>query len=111
MGALKYLTFTRPKITYVVQQVCLFMHDPREKHLHILRCIIRYLYGIQNHGLQLFRSPFGKLTAYSDADWADILTRDGQHPVIVYLGELNLMVFEKTKKLFRGRVQKQNTEG
>ena len=27
-GALQYLTFTRPDLTYVVQQVCLHMHDP-----------------------------------------------------------------------------------
>lgn len=29
VGALQYLTFTRPDIQYAVQQVCLFMHDPR----------------------------------------------------------------------------------
>ncbi|PNX67023.1 copia protein, partial [Trifolium pratense] len=28
-GALQYLTFTRPDISYAVQQVCLFMHDPK----------------------------------------------------------------------------------
>ena len=27
-GALQYLTFTRPDLTYAVQQVCLHMHDP-----------------------------------------------------------------------------------
>ncbi|GJV03341.1 zinc finger MYM-type protein 1-like protein [Tanacetum coccineum] len=26
--ALQYLTFTRPDISYVVQQICLYMHDP-----------------------------------------------------------------------------------
>lgn len=36
-GALQYLTFTRPDITYVVQQVCLFMHDPRLQHLQALK--------------------------------------------------------------------------
>lgn len=30
-GALQYLTFTRPDIAYAVQQICLFMHDPREQ--------------------------------------------------------------------------------
>jgi hypothetical protein len=27
-GALQYLTFTRPDISYAVQQICLHMHDP-----------------------------------------------------------------------------------
>jgi hypothetical protein len=31
-GALQYLTLTRPDISYAVQQVCLFMHDPRDTH-------------------------------------------------------------------------------
>jgi len=40
-GALQYLTFTRPDITYDVQQVCLFMHDPRTQHMIALKRIIR----------------------------------------------------------------------
>ncbi|GKB09871.1 ribonuclease H-like domain-containing protein [Tanacetum coccineum] len=41
-GALQYLTFTRLDLSYAVQQLCLYMHDPREPHLndmkHVLRC-------------------------------------------------------------------------
>jgi hypothetical protein len=29
IGALQYLMFTQPDITYTVQQICLHMHDPR----------------------------------------------------------------------------------
>jgi len=43
VGTLQYLTFTRPDITYVVQQVCLFMYDPREEHMHALKRILCYL--------------------------------------------------------------------
>nr|GFA07030.1 ribonuclease H-like domain-containing protein [Tanacetum cinerariifolium] len=32
-GSLKYLTFTRSDISYAVQQVCLYMHDPREPYV------------------------------------------------------------------------------
>lgn len=39
-GALLYLIFTRPYIPYGVQQVCLFMHDPRTQHLQALKRII-----------------------------------------------------------------------
>jgi hypothetical protein len=42
-GALQYLTFTRPDITYAVQQVCLYMHDLREPHLALIKHILRYL--------------------------------------------------------------------
>lgn len=30
VGALQYLTLTRPDISYAVQQICLFMHDPKD---------------------------------------------------------------------------------
>ncbi|GJV66933.1 ribonuclease H-like domain-containing protein [Tanacetum coccineum] len=33
-GSLKHLTFTRPDLSYAVQQLCLYMHDPREPHLN-----------------------------------------------------------------------------
>nr|GFA57920.1 ribonuclease H-like domain-containing protein [Tanacetum cinerariifolium] len=36
-GGLQYLTFTRPDISYAVQQICLYMHDPREPHLAALK--------------------------------------------------------------------------
>ncbi|GJW44130.1 ribonuclease H-like domain-containing protein [Tanacetum coccineum] len=42
-GSLQYLTFTRPDILYVVQQVCLHMHDPREPHFSALKRILRYV--------------------------------------------------------------------
>ena len=44
-GALQYLTFTRPDISYVAQQICLHMHNPREPHFHALKRIIRYFQG------------------------------------------------------------------
>ncbi|GKF35072.1 ribonuclease H-like domain-containing protein, partial [Tanacetum coccineum] len=36
-GGLQYQTFTRPDISYVVQQVCLYMHDPQEPHFSALK--------------------------------------------------------------------------
>jgi hypothetical protein len=69
-GALQYLTFTRSDITYVVQQICLYMHDPREPHLAALKRILRYLQGTLSFGLTLHRSPPADLVVYTDADWA-----------------------------------------
>ncbi|GKF74017.1 ribonuclease H-like domain-containing protein, partial [Tanacetum coccineum] len=70
-GALQYLTFTRPDISYVVQQVCLCMHDPQEEpHFYALKRILRYVKGTLEYGLQLYSSSTSSLVAYSYADWA-----------------------------------------
>ncbi|GKF16868.1 ribonuclease H-like domain-containing protein [Tanacetum coccineum] len=42
-GAFQYLTFTYPDLSYVVQQICLHMHDLREPHLASLKRILRYV--------------------------------------------------------------------
>ncbi|KAJ9555002.1 hypothetical protein OSB04_009616 [Centaurea solstitialis] len=68
-GALQYLTFTRPDLSYAIQQVCLYMHDPREPHFTALKRILRYVKGTLYHSLQLYSSPTDRLIAYSDADW------------------------------------------
>ncbi|GJW32599.1 ribonuclease H-like domain-containing protein [Tanacetum coccineum] len=69
-GSLQYLTFTRPDISYAVQQVCFYMHDPREPHFLALKRIMRYVRGTLDCGLQLFSSSTTDLVAYSDMDWA-----------------------------------------
>ncbi|XP_057526265.1 uncharacterized mitochondrial protein AtMg00810-like [Amaranthus tricolor] len=68
-GALQYLTFNRPDISYVVQQVCLYMHDPRVEHMAVIHRILHYVQGTLHHGLQLYRSPSSSLLSYTDADW------------------------------------------
>ncbi|GKE67225.1 ribonuclease H-like domain-containing protein [Tanacetum coccineum] len=86
-GSLQYLTFTRPDISYAVQQVCLHMHDPREPHLSALKRILRYVQGTLNYGLQLFSSSTTDLVAYSDADWAGCpTTRRSTSGYCVFLG-------------------------
>ncbi|GKA12249.1 ribonuclease H-like domain-containing protein [Tanacetum coccineum] len=67
--ALQYLTFTGPDIAYVVQQICLFMHDPREPYFHALKRVLRYIRGTLYLGLQLHATPTDALLAYSHADW------------------------------------------
>ena len=67
-GALQYLTFTRPDISYVVQQVCLHMHAPCTDHMLALKHILRYVQGTLHYGLHLYSSPTEKLISYTDAD-------------------------------------------
>ncbi|GJZ56988.1 ribonuclease H-like domain-containing protein [Tanacetum coccineum] len=67
---LQYLTFTHPDISYAVQQIFLYINDPRELHLASLKRVLRYVYGTLDFGLQIYAlSSTGSLVAYSDADW------------------------------------------
>jgi hypothetical protein len=87
-GALQYLTFTRLDISYVVQQICLFMHDPRTQHMSALKRIIRYIKGTVDFGLHLYHSSIHKLISYTDADWGGCPdTRRSTSGYCVYLGD------------------------
>lgn len=86
-GALQYLTFTRPDISYAVHQICLYMHAPRVPHLNALKRIIRYLQGTKSLGQQLRKSNITDLVAYSDADWGGCPdTRRSTSGYCLYLG-------------------------
>ncbi|GJV21157.1 ribonuclease H-like domain-containing protein [Tanacetum coccineum] len=85
---LQYLTFTRPDLCYVVQQICLYMHDPWEPHLAALKRIFRYVQGNLEFGLQLYASSGSSLMAYSDTDWAGCpATRRSTSGYCVFIGE------------------------
>jgi len=87
-GALQYLTFTRPDISYAVQQICLHMHDPREPHLTMLKRTLRYLRGTLDFGLLLRRSVSTDLDVYTDANWAGCPdTRRSTSGYAVFLGD------------------------
>lgn len=87
-GLFSIFTFTRPDIAYVVHQVCLYMHDPREPHFTALKRILRYIQGTIDHGLQLYSSPSRGLIAYFDTDWADCpSTRRSTSGYCVFLGQ------------------------
>ncbi|KAL8144195.1 hypothetical protein V2J09_017227 [Rumex salicifolius] len=86
-GALQYLTLTRPDLSYAVQQVCLYMHDPRQTHLTAARRILRYVKGTKHLGLLITPGSLDTLTAYSDADWAGCPdTRRSTSGYCVFLG-------------------------
>lgn len=69
-GALQYLTFTRPNISYGVHQICLYLHDAHEPHLVLIKWALCYIRSTLDYGLQLHRSTGCDLVAYSDANWA-----------------------------------------
>nr|GEV59982.1 ribonuclease H-like domain-containing protein [Tanacetum cinerariifolium] len=87
-GGLQYLTFTRPDFSYAVQQICLYMHDPREPHFAALKRIMCYVQGTMDLGLHLYASATTSLVGYTDAYWAGCpSTRMSTLGYCVYLGD------------------------
>ena len=84
------MTLTRPDLVYAVQQVCLFMDDPREPHFALVKLILRYVKGTLSSSLQIGTDPVATLTAYSDADWAGCL--DSRHSTSGYCVYLRLNI-------------------
>ncbi|GJT64114.1 ribonuclease H-like domain-containing protein [Tanacetum coccineum] len=111
-GSLQYLTFTRPDLSYAVQQLCLYMHDPRELHLNAMIRVLCYLRRTTYLGLQLFRSTTSQLIAYSDADWAGCpATRRSTSGYSIFLGE-NLLTwsFKRQDTLSRSSAEAEYRE-
>ena len=70
VGALQYLTLTRPDLSYSVNYTSQFMHAPTVAHLKLVRRILRYVKGTINTGLHFTSHTTLDLCAFSDADWA-----------------------------------------
>ncbi|KAM1422622.1 hypothetical protein ACFX2I_004733 [Malus domestica] len=87
VGALQYLTFTRPDLAYSVNMVCQFMTAPTDAHFHLVKRILRYIQGTISYGLCYTKSDNFHINAYSDSDWAaDITTRRSLSGFVVYIG-------------------------
>ena len=67
---LNILTHTRPGLSYVVQNLSQYMHQPRVPHFDALTHVLRYLAGIVGQDVLLVATPHLTLKAYSDSDWA-----------------------------------------
>ena len=87
VGALQYLTFTRPDITHAVNRACQRFSKPTVTYLKAVKRILRYLKGTQNWGLRYLYNTSPSLYGFSDADWAGCpLTRRSTAGYCVFLG-------------------------
>jgi hypothetical protein len=69
-GRLIYLTITRPEITYAVNTLSQFMHEPQKHNFDTARQLLHYLKGASGQGLLFSSNGPLYLTAYCDAYWA-----------------------------------------
>jgi hypothetical protein len=87
VGALQYITLTRPDLTHAINLICQFMHQPGASHFQAVKRILRYLQGTLDYGLRLLSQSSLSLYGFSDADWAGCLdTRRSTTGYCIYLG-------------------------
>lgn len=93
-----YLNFTRPDISYVVQQLSQFLHSPTEVHWKAAIHVLKYLKGCPSKGLFFGKNTFPiEIIAFSDSDWASCKdTRRSLTGYCIFMG--NSMISWKTKK-------------
>lgn len=82
IGALQYLTNTRPDISYIVNHPNQFLQKPTDLHWQAVRIILRYISGIKHCGLLFKPSIDLSINAYSDADYSSNI--DDRKFVVAY---------------------------
>lgn len=69
VGALRYLTHTRPDLSFSVSQLCQFLHCPTTDHLIAAKRVLRYLKRTLQFGLTFSKGSL-QLNGFCDSDWA-----------------------------------------
>ncbi|KAK6130063.1 hypothetical protein DH2020_036190 [Rehmannia glutinosa] len=70
LGALQYLTMTRPDISFVVNKLSQFLNASIVNHWKICKRVLRYLKGTITTGIMFQPITRMSLECYADADWA-----------------------------------------
>ena len=73
VGSLQYILITRPELSYSVNKVCQYLHNPQLHHWKAVKRILQYLAGTRSHGLLLQPSPHLTIVAFADVDWGSDL--------------------------------------
>uniref|UniRef100_A0A803P494 Reverse transcriptase Ty1/copia-type domain-containing protein n=1 Tax=Cannabis sativa TaxID=3483 RepID=A0A803P494_CANSA len=99
VGALQYLLITRPDLSFSVNKVCQFMHNPLLTHWLAAKRILRYLSGTISHGLHIKRPIDHDIGAFCDADWAtDPDDRRSTSGFTIFFGENIVLGNAKSNK-------------
>lgn len=71
VGSLSYLSgCTRPDITYTVNRISRYAHNPGIAHWNAAKRVLRYLKGTSRHGIKFYYDRPPTLEGFCDADFA-----------------------------------------
>nr|KYP41417.1 Copia protein [Cajanus cajan] len=100
IGALQYLTNTRPGITYSINKLSQYLSSPTVLHWQGLKRVLRYLQGTQNFYLHIKPTTDLDLTGFSNVDWATSLDdKKSIAGLYVYFGETLITWSSKKQKV------------
>jgi hypothetical protein len=71
VGALQYITLTRPDISFPINKVCQFLHEPTTTHMIVVNRILRYLRHTLGVGFKIVRSNSTLVSGFADANWTE----------------------------------------
>ena len=98
IGALQYLTLTRPDLAFCVNKLSQFLQTPTIAQWNACKRILRYFKGTLSHGLLFKPASLFTLEGYSDSDWAtNIDERKSISGICVFLGG-NLITWSSRKQ-------------
>jgi hypothetical protein len=87
VGALQYLTLTRPDLAFSINKVCQFLHAPTDAHWAVVKRILRYLKSCTRLGLKITNNSSLLVSGFSDVDWAGSLDdRSSTGGYVMFLG-------------------------
>jgi hypothetical protein len=98
VGSIRYLTHTRPDLTFSVGYISRFMQRPTTEHQQAVKRIIRYVAGTLDHGLHYSRCPGeAHLVGYSDSDHAGDIDTSKSTSGILFFGK-SLISWQSVKQ-------------
>ncbi|KAL5823894.1 hypothetical protein ACOSQ4_021794 [Xanthoceras sorbifolium] len=98
IGALQYLTISRPDIAYAVNNLSQYLSAHTTSHWLACKRVLRYINGTLYCGLFFRPSPQISLTVFTDADWGSCLDdRKSTSGLCVFLGQ-NLVTWGARKQ-------------
>lgn len=85
VGALQYVTLTRPNSSFSMNKVYQYMSQPKDAHWVVVKIILRYLSGTIQHGLEFQPSTYLQINGFVDFDWGYALMLDASHLAYAFI--------------------------
>lgn len=95
VGALQYFTLIKPKISFIMNKLCWYIHQLKQTHWIVAKFPLQYLQGTMTHGLMFQLSHSLSMIAYTNACYT--IYNDGRH----YSRKQKVVSRSSTKAKFR----------